>query len=327
MAAGPPPSPLEPLQVDLAAICIQPELQAEFEGQSTAMQFECSGSDDPATHSSYRQHATLTNLQSCPLTFTVSSPGPFKVVCITSSQPVSREGQHGHPVRAATAVGSRCSPMPGTLGGSVKTGNMRGGRRAAAQPLQLPGAPEEQQWQLRPHEHVDVMVEYQPGAAGSSAAVEDAREQGHLLISYSNGHQQSLPVSARLVHAALHPSTAQLDFGQVHVQAPKPLRLQLANHTTACAAWRVVSTDAAAGSAPGTLGSFSVSPAAGQLPGRGLGLPKVQDVVITFSPQNNAFHAATLCFEVDNGSSCFVQISGQGSLEEVTEHQAKMTYI
>ncbi len=327
MAAGPPPSPLEPLRVDLAAICIQPELQAEFERQSTAMQFECSGSDDPATHRSYRQHATLTNLQSCPLTFTVSSQGPFKVICMTSSQPVSLEGQHGHPVRAATAIGSRCSLQLGALGASARTGTMRGGSRAAAQPLQLPGAPEEQQWQLRPREHVDVMVEYQPGAAGSSAAVEDARDRGHLLISYSNGHQQSLPVSARLVHAALQPSAAQLHFGQAHVQAPMPLRLQLANHTTACAAWRVASADAAAGIAPGTLGPFSVSPAAGQLPGRGLGMPKVQEVVITFSPQNNGFQAATLCFEVDNGSSCYVQVSGQGSLEEVTEHQAKMTYI
>ena len=53
----------------------------------------------------------------------------------------------------------------------------------------------------------------------------------------------------------------------------------------------------------------------------------MQEVVITFSPQNNGFQAATLCFEVDNGSSCYVQVSGQGSLEEVTEHQAKMTYI
>jgi hypothetical protein len=75
------------------------------------------------------------------------------------------------------------------------------------------------------------------------------------------------------------------------------------------------------------FGTFSVSPASGVIPGRGLGMPRSQRVVVTFAPQDAAPAAARLWVAVAAGRGCSLQLEGQGSYNEALEHQYHLTLL
>lgn len=394
-AVGPPPTPVQPLRVDLTANCISPELEVESDtaSSSAAMNFSCFPTQDAATHSSYCQHAVLTNLMSCPIAFTLQTTGPFKVEGFVASEPLSSAGLHGRPITAsAYCLNAAMSKRSICI---------------AASPELI---------SLHPREHVDVAVRFLPhmqqqahqqyqhvqpnqdsAHSGSDAkprgistvdapqtssaqtsqspATEsqvDCTYSGSIVVAYASGqqHQQRIKLQGAVIHPEVQASCSNLDFGEVHVQASKPLTVVLSNPTTADAWWSVqtVPSDAASsvsgastsrslsGAAKaatsaslagptsnaavigtGTsgilerssaaFGAFTVSPASGVIPGRGLLMPNIQAVTVTCKPSACEQHELNLVFCVQNGRSCFVSLRGKGTTDEVLEYMGPLTQL
>ena len=116
--AGSPPTPLQPLRVDLSATTIASRLEPD---ENTDLGFACRSTDAAAAHVSYTRVVTLSNLQSCPLLFRAHTEGPFELVAVTPSAPQVRvggtaglcsEGAHRGAARArgGDAVGTTGKP-------------------------------------------------------------------------------------------------------------------------------------------------------------------------------------------------------------------------
>jgi hypothetical protein len=73
---------------------------------------------------------------------------------------------------------------------------------------------------------------------------------------------------------------------------------------------------------PAQFGPFTLTPASGVIPGRGLGMPRSQRVVVTFSPPDDTAAAASLRVTVLGGHGCDLLLSGRGAYDETREHQA-----
>lgn len=69
---------------------------------------------------------------------------------------------------------------------------------------------------------------------------------------------------------------------------------------------------------------FRVQPDKGVLRGRGLAMPKTQQILVTFAPTSNACASAELRVYVEGGSGCVVRLQGQGTYEETDEHLAML---
>ena len=82
--AGSPPSPLQPLHVDLKAVAIASHLEPDANAE---LAFLCHSTHSVATHASFRHIVTLSNLQTCPLICKMHSEGPFDLVSATPSAP------------------------------------------------------------------------------------------------------------------------------------------------------------------------------------------------------------------------------------------------
>lgn len=87
------------------------------------------------------------------------------------------------------------------------------------------------------------------------------------------------------------------------------------------------SSAAAKGSGGGQSGGagFAVSPSQGVLPGRGLGMPHTQQLVVTFAPLGEGEAEVQLRFAVAGGPTAVVQVRGRGSLDEAVEWHAHLT--
>lgn len=146
---------------------------------------------------------------------------------------------------------------------------------------------------------------------------------------------QRLDLSAVVLHPVITASLTTLSFGSMHPAAPRPLQLLLTNPTTVDAKWHVklvpmqqqqqgqqgpLQQQHSAATEVGKL--FTVQPDKGVLAGRGLGMPKTQQVTVTFAPSGDVTAAAELRILVDGGSGCIVRLQGQGTFEETKEHLA-----
>jgi len=264
--AGRPAVPLQPLRVDLNATVIQPKLEAECADGTDCLAFVCHTNNDPATHPSYRQTVLLTNMHSCPLRFTVS---------MAAAAAASGAGRF-EIVRAACSSVSRLEGLqPRPLLPSLGPG------RKTREHLAAGDGSQDDSLVLRPHDHVSVCIQYIPQqqhcrdqtavSSGISTAemtnpggqtadvrsttgdrmIQDESAADHLLIAYSNGHQQALPVTAQCLQPVLQASKVSLDFGAVHVHSPKTLEVELANTTLADATWsaQIVPAPSEAGAA------------------------------------------------------------------------------
>lgn len=72
------------------------------------------------------------------------------------------------------------------------------------------------------------------------------------------------------------------------------------------------------------VGPWIVRPAAGVLPGRGLGMPARQKITVTFAPQAAEAFEQRFVFLVQRGRPCSLSVAGAGSVDEVEEHHAKL---
>ncbi|DBA92123.1 TPA: hypothetical protein ACH3X1_015848 [Trebouxia sp. C0004] len=333
--AGRPAVPLQPLRVNLNANVIQPHLEAECADGSDCLAFVCHANNNPATHPSYRQTVLLTNMHSCPLHFTVSmaasGAGRFEILRAACSSVSRLEGLQPRPLLPNLGFG-----------------------RGTRQHLAAGDGSQHDSLVLQPHDHVSVCIQYIPqqqhcrdqtavssgtstaemtnpggqttdarSTTGDAMIQDDESAADLLLIMYSNGYQQALPVTAQCLQPVLQASRVSLDFGAVHVRSPKTLEVELANTSLADAIWsaHIVPAPSEAGVAASVsfaqagqlaagpfqaalhLGKgmpsekasaqqnsdasvpFTVTPSGGVLLGRGLTLPKKQIVLVTFAPK------------------------------------------
>lgn len=128
-----------------------------------------------------------------------------------------------------------------------------------------------------------------------------------------------------------------MDFGLVHPQAPKALEVTLLNPTLVDALWSATTTDGAAKyckpeeahtmgvtQSEATFGPFTVKPAHGLLPGRGLKLPRTQRLTVTFKPPDHRQYRQTVVFGVSKGRPVTLELVGTGSYSEAEEHQRQL---
>mmetsp|Transcript_3650 Transcript_3650/g.9844 ORF Transcript_3650/g.9844 Transcript_3650/m.9844 type:complete len:1159 (+) Transcript_3650:140-3616(+) len=389
--AGQPPAPLQPLRVDLSATSLKSYLEPDANSE---LEFVCC-STQPPSHPAFKHVITLTNLQACPLMFSLATEGPFQLVSAAPSVP-----QDPVMFRGTTGLVQQPSSSPGMAASSPSWG---------ADQMYLP-----------PQGSVDTTIQFRPDKVEHR---EDYELSGHLVVHYSNGDTQQLRLSGRILHPALRLSHAQqlppnvaslplsetpernwsapLVFGQVHVQSPKPLEVILSNPTHVDAIWavagsgekprylplpptvkgklvaprapekephpltnntnglpppfrgtsaagltsmasdqgaRLAEQDALQPAAVGRavpqwaaneakFGAFSLWPAAGCLPGRGLQLPRTQSITITFSPPDNKEHRQLVVFGCSKGRPVALELVGVGSYDETEEHQSVLYQI
>ncbi len=375
--AGRPAAPLQPLRVDLNANVIQPKLEAECVDGTDCLAFVCHTNNDPATHSSYRQTVLLTNMHSCPVHFTVN---------MAAAAAASGAG-HFEILRAACSSVSRLEGLqPRPLLPSLGSG------RGTQQHLAAGDGSQDDSLVLRPHDHVSVCIQYIPqqqhcrdqtaASSGTSTAemtkpggqtanlqsttgdrmIQDESAADQLLIVYSNGIQQAVPVTAQCLQPVLQASKVSLDFGAVHVHSPKTLEVELANTSLADATWsaQIVPAPSEAGAAASVsfaqsgqlaagpfqaallLGKgmsiekasaqqnsdasmpFTVAPSSGVLLGRSLTLPKKQMLLVMFAPKQVGLCSAELSVLVAHGQTVKVGLSGQGTYVEADETAARL---
>ena len=373
--AGPPSIPLQPLKISLNAEVIQPCLEPAFPDATDSLRFVCHATHNPSRHPSYRQTVILTNMHSCPLGFAVSmaraaagaGAGQFRIARAACSSVSRLEGLQPKPLLAS---------LSGTSSGTKSMQNSTEGSQDLLR--------------LAPHEHVSVCIHYNPqqlsaldavsqaGAssaalvscgnqpegprsAGSNDYLQDESASDQLIITYSNGHQQAVPVHAQCLRPVLEASAAQLRFGSVHVQSPKTLQVELSNPSFVTAEWSVqlqsssitasaasvsfahggpsrtaasqdalsqatgaASDVAAAQQRCGSDTAFIATPSSGVLPGRSLAMPKKQKLLVTFAPRQSGACTALLKVLLVEGRTMEIALSGEGTYSQADEFQAQL---
>jgi len=178
---------------------------------------------------------------------------------------------------------------------------------------------------LPPGESAEVPVLFRE-PEDREGAVADYSAAGEMLITFANGDQQSVPLHARVVHPEVTVAPAAVDFGEVHVKAPRPARLVLTNDTDADAEW--VATERGGrpafrrgGGGAVQVGDFVVEPGSGVIPGRGLLMPRTQAVTVTFAPRAAGPVRREIVFAVRRGRSFTLAAEGVGTHDETQEFQ------
>lgn len=143
---------------------------------------------------------------------------------------------------------------------------------------------------------------------------------------------QCVPLAARVLQPALEAPT-KLDFGEVHMAAPRTLELLLTNPTQADAAYKAVIQHMEVTGAQNMTASeqllrsaavaaYSVVPASGMLPGRGIQMPRQTRLHVTFAPQRSGPASACLQLSVKGGGEVLVMLQGVGVHAERAEPRA-----
>ncbi|KAG2422156.1 hypothetical protein HXX76_016235, partial [Chlamydomonas incerta] len=223
--AGAPPTPLQPLRVDLGAqaqACrLEPDGQADLAWVVTSIQ-------QPGSHGAFVRSVTLSNTAHCPQVFSLDVEGPWDMVAAIPSVPQDPVAYRGTSTLLGPAAAS------GRLGTSAADGGLTF---------------------LPPGESVDVTLRFSPGKGDMEAlpvrfaamqakqrmieTVNDYKNTGALCITFANGDSQSLPLVAEMLHPRLEVKPRKLDFKKVHLQSPKEMFVMLSNPTNVDAAWAV----------------------------------------------------------------------------------------
>ncbi|GLC49027.1 hypothetical protein PLESTB_000174500 [Pleodorina starrii] len=223
--AGAPPTPLQPLRVDLAASSLGSRLEPD--GMAD-LGWSVASIHQPSSHPSFVHTVTLSNTQECPQIFSMNVEGPWDLMAAVPSVPQDPIMYKG----TSTLLGPAAAT--GRLGKNAADGGE----------LFLP-----------PRESVDVTLRYVPGKGDLEAlpvrfaamqarqrvveTTTDYKNHGSLCLAFANGDTQSLPLVAEMLHPRLQVKPRRLNFGKVHLQSPKELRVELSNPTTVDAAWAV----------------------------------------------------------------------------------------
>ena len=299
--AAPPPLQLEPLRVRIEAESLLPRLELD-----EPVAFECHA-PLPDSHSSYRTTFTLTNRQAATLGFKLAAePGtaqaqlgigtnaPFTITGVEASVP--QDGPHAPWANLPPDLASTVSRARGPFGAAL----IALPERASVQ-VSLRFAP--------PSDLMGQRVDL-PGRP-------DFALDGQLLISFSNGTVQGVPLRAHYVYPQVVVDHPELDFSETHIAAPKSLELILSNPSEADLEWRV--TDGEPRQTGEDVGYFKAQPASGRIPGRGLGQPRTAALRITFAPAHERAYSRTLTIDVGAGRGTSVALRGVGIAREPFE--------
>lgn len=79
-----------------------------------------------------------------------------------------------------------------------------------------------------------------------------------------------------------------------------------------------------AGGGSAAFGAFTVTPASGVIPGRGLGMPCSQRVSVVFAPPDDRPASAALRVAAFGGRGCELRLEGRGTYDEAREHDANL---
>ena len=157
--------------------------------------------------------------------------------------------------------------------------------------------------------------------------MKDYTLRGALTFNYKNGADQPFDVLADYYHPALESEAASMEFGDVHVHAPRTLKLTLVNPTRVDAEWFVEQLEedytplgAQDGTTPDTL-PFVVSPPGGVIPGKARSLPHKAEITVTLRTTEARRYLTQLRFRVRAGRGCAVACAGSGSFDETVENR------
>ncbi|CAG9467755.1 unnamed protein product [Pedinophyceae sp. YPF-701] len=287
--AAPPDLSMGVLRVKLAAKTTPSRLEPDVEGALKFLVF----ASEPSSHSTYRAAVTLTNTQHAAVAFRLSVTGPWLLQSIVPSIP--RE-------MALTATHA-ASDLRASL------------RRDG-----------DHEWLLPPRENVEVLLQLEIPEDRVNDA-DDYCLDGTLHAGFTNGDAQELPLMATVVHPELEVNMAEISYGQVHVEAPKPIKVVLTNPTLADAEWCICEKGGrphfGRGVVPSaTFGTVRVEPGTGVIPGRGLRMPNTQTITIWLAPKTVGPQVKDLWFAVRRGRGARVVVRGEGTFDETCEHNA-----
>jgi hypothetical protein len=338
--AAAPRVPMTRLHVNLEALSLRPHLEPDDRKQMTFVLHAC----NPLSHSQYHRHVTLTNLYATPLTFMLACKRPWKIAAQEPSvpqkpplvEPLHTPHGFAKQVRALTLFGpshthtqhsATVRPLQTPQRTPTHTHTHTGSRcvrdvRLSAQASQRVA----QVHTLPPRESVDVHLAFVPAEEYQEcdpAEQEDLHFTSNLVAIFEPlGLEQLLPLSADYVYptltVAVHKkSTASLstpncmEFGLVHVHAPRTMKVVLSNPSLATCYWKV--------EGDATQHGFTVSPARGTLEGRGQGYAKTQVVEVTFLPPAAQPFARDIEFVCKRGRPCVIRVEGEGTVDEMME--------
>ncbi|XRB18068.1 flagellar associated protein [Pseudoscourfieldia marina] len=281
-----PPTPLAPLRMELIADCIVPFLDPD---DREMLHFHCF-SPMPRTDPSYTRTVVFTNRGNLPISFVAFVTAPFELVDVEPSVDQPPGGEE----TMEDGVGNRRDIIT-----------------------------------LPPRENVALTLSFVPPEV-ESPDLKDYQLRGILTFNHRNGADQPFDVLADYWHPELYVedvvghATSVMDFGEVHVAAPRTLRLTLVNPTRVDAEWFVEQLEADYSplgpkeSAPSAL-PFVVSPAHGVIPGKARSIPHKVTVDVTLRTSEARRYLTKLRFRVRAGRGCAVACAGMGSFDETVE--------
>jgi len=317
-------------------------------GHGAVMKWDVASSD-PSSHSSYTQTVTLTNPQKGPMAFRLAVDGPWQMTGVNVSVPLqeAKAKMVGTSGLTQTLKGGFTTTENNTLQGLPRKSDLsilsaseenlslssmlQGGESSSGLAPSMGGLV-----LLPPRESAEVTLHLTVPQDRLGRDQSDFALEGMLRASFANGDFQELPLAATVRCPELMINTEVVEFGAVHVQAPKPMQVVLTNKSTSGAFWTVVDLDDPDAQVifPKTVeearegpkgkevqcGRINVAPRWGYISGRGLKMPNQQNVTVTFGPQLQGPYTKRLAFAVYQGRGCEVQVQGQGTLDETQEH-------
>ena len=356
--AGPPPTPLQPLKIPLTAHVIQPHLEPEFLDAADSLSFRCHATHDPATHPSFTQAMLLINMHSCALRFSLSTQASpsFQIVKATPSAVSKLAGLRTVSLcRGVQSIHGLNTAAKGLLDDSIVLQPHEHVTVLMRYTPQLSWPPEASATGNAQQAVTDDTAEAQ--SAQGSGVIQDESAQGSLLITYQNGQLQQIPMQGQCLHPNVRAVVSSLHFGAVHLHSPKVLQIEVSNPSMVDATWcaqvegcsrlgdssnaasvsfaaRAALSTANGGKATNAVHTmqpngqassvFTCCPSVGTLIGRGLGMPKKLQLSVKFAPVQLGAYSAVLVIQVAQGSTVRIGLSGEGSLTEADEVQARL---
>lgn len=292
--AAPPPQPLLPLKVSLAAHCKPCTLVCD---EGPVVQW-CVHSTHNKQAAAFCRTFALTNSNAvgCPLRFAVRTSGPFQVTQAIPSVPQDDTRWTGTTFFSPGGTGRDNVP---------------------------------EFYFLPPNESIEISAHFVKPSAQRDGELQDSIHEGELLIEFANGQMQELSLRAAVLHPRLECRTAtgqlasMLDFGVVKVGCKLRKAIILQNPTQAMASW-TATVGGFDGGWPDV--AFQIcSGRQGVLEGSGPeSAPAKHLFEIEFCPKTPGRHCLTVIFGVARGQQCQCKLTGLATFDEVHEPKRQL---
>jgi hypothetical protein len=180
------------------------------------------------------------------------------------------------------------------------------------QPKSLPKKAQLSEGEDSQHEHKPLWKVREEQEA-ADLLVQDCTQNGNLLIQFSNGSQQLLPLVASCIYPAVQPYPASVDFGTILVGRPVQRTVQIRNLSQASLAWSLVGAEDT---------NFKVSVKSGQLAPLCSTAIQGQDghlIVVAFTADREGTYDKVIQVQAKHGRSAVLRFRAVGSFDEAVE--------